>query len=204
MGTDARAWDRRYSAPDLVWGSEPNRRLVAEVEALPPGRALDLGGGEGRNAVWLASRGWDVTIVDFSRAGLDRAGEMARQQGVALTAVQADIGDYQPLAGEFDLVLVLYLQVPDPVLGAAVSGASRALAPGGTFLLIGHDVDNLDRGHGGPPDPAILQSPDQVTGFLGDDLQVVAAQRIDRVVDTPDGPRTAIDTLVRAVRPAAP
>lgn len=202
MGTDAGVWDRRYSAPDLVWGPEPNRRLVAEVEALTPGRALDLGGGQGRNAVWLASRGWDVTIVDFSRAGLDRAEEMARQQGVAVTAVQADVGDYRPPAGEFDLVIVLYLQVPDPVLGAAVSGASRALAPGGTFLLIGHDVDNLDRGHGGPPDPAILQSPDQVTGFLEDDLEVVAAQRIDRVVDTPDGPRTAIDTLVRAIRPA--
>lgn len=204
MGTDAALWDRRYSAPDLVWGPEPNRRLVAEVEALPAGRALDLGGGEGRNAEWLASRGWDVTIVDFSRAGLDRAEEMAQQQGVALTAVQADVGDYQPPAGEFDLVILLYLQVPDPVLRTAVSGASRALAPGGTFLLIGHDVDNLERGHGGPPDPGILQSPDQVTGLLDDDLQVVAAQRVDRMVDTPDGPRTAIDTLVRATRPAGP
>lgn len=186
-----------------MWGSEPNRRLAAEVEALPPGRALDLGGGEGRNAAWLASRGWDVTIVDFSRAGLDRAEEMARRQGVVLTAVQADVGDYRPPAGEFDLVIVLYLQVPDAVLHSAVSGASRALAPGGTFLLIGHDVDNLERGHGGPPDPAILQSPEQVTGFLDDDLHVVAAERIDRVVDTPDGPRTAIDTLVRAIRLAA-
>lgn len=201
MATDAELWDQRYSAPDLVWGPEPNRRLVAEVEALPPGRALDLGGGEGRNAVWLASRGWDVTIVDFSRAGLERARQMARRQGVALTAVQADVGAYEPPAGAFDLVVVLYLQVPAPSLEVAVSRAARALSPGGTFLLIGHDASNLEHGHGGPKDPAILQAADQVTGFLGGVLDVQAAGTIDRVVDTPDGPRTAIDVLVRARRP---
>lgn len=201
MGTDAARWDARYSAPDLVWGAEPNRRLVAEVEALPPGRALDLGGGEGRNAVWLASRGWDVTVVDFSRAGLERAREMAGRHGVNVTTVQADMAGYQPEAGAYDLVIMLYLQVPEPVLRAAVASASRALAPGGTFLLVGHDVRNPEHGHGGPQDPAILQSPEQVTGFLQADLEVLAAGRIDRVVDTDDGPRTAIDALVRARRP---
>ena len=200
MGTDAQVWDRRYSAPDLVWGSEPNRRLVAEVGALPPGRALDLGGGEGRNAVWLASGGWDVTIVDFSRAGLDRAQEMARRAGVHITDVQADVATYAPTAGHYDLAIVMYLQVPDPVLRSAVGGAARALAPGGTFLLIGHDIANLERGHGGPQDPAILQSPEQETSCFGDDIEVLAAERIDRVVETPHGPRTAIDTLVRARR----
>ncbi len=203
MGTDADVWDQRYSAPDLVWGAEPNRRLVTEVEALPPGRALDLGGGEGRNAVWLASRGWDVTIVDFSRAGLDRAREMAQRAGVPLTDVLADLGEYVPPAGSYDLAIVMYLQVPGPVLRTAVAGAARALAPGGTFLLIGHDAENLERGHGGPRDPAILQSPDQVAGFLGQGMEVLAAERIDRPVNTPDGPRTAIDTLVRARRTAA-
>jgi SAM-dependent methyltransferase len=200
LGTDAHVWDRRYSAPDLVWGAQPNRRLVTEVEALPPGRALDLGGGEGRNAVWLASRGWDVTIVDFSRAGLERAGEMAQRAGVHLTAVQADVGEYAPAAGHYDLAIMMYLQVPGTVLRTAVAGATQALAPGGTFLLIGHDIANLERGHGGPQDPTILQSPEQVTSCFGDDIEVLAAERIDRVVDTPHGPRTAIDTLVRARR----
>ncbi len=116
--TDADRWDQWYSAPDLVWGAEPNRRLVDEVGALSPGRALDLGGGEGRNAAWLASRGWDVTIVDFARVGLDRAGEMARQQGTALTAVHADLADYAPPEGVFDLVLIMYLQVPEQTLAA--------------------------------------------------------------------------------------
>lgn len=199
--TDADRWDRRYSAPDLVWGAEPNRRLVDEVGALPPGRALDLGGGEGRNAAWLAARGWDVTIVDFSRVGLDRAGEMARRQGAALTAVHADLADYVPPEAAFDLVLIMYLQVPEQTLAGVLHRASRAVAPGGTLLLIGHDRDNLAHGFGGPQDPAILQSPEQVVDALGMGLQVESAGRIERVVSTADGPRTAIDTLVRARRP---
>lgn len=199
--TDADRWDRRYSAPDLVWGAEPNRRLVDEVGALPPGRALDLGGGEGRNAAWLAARGWDVTIVDFSRVGLDRAGEMARRQGAALTAVHADLAEYVPPEAGFDLVLIMYLQVPEQTLAGVIHRASRAVAPGGTLLLIGHDRDNLAHGFGGPQDPAILQSPEQVVDALGMGLQVESAGRIERVVSTADGPRTAIDTLVRARRP---
>jgi len=199
--TDADRWDRRYSAPDLLWGAEPNRRLVDEVGALPPGRALDLGGGEGRNAAWLASRGWDVTIVDFSRVGLDRAGEMARRQGAALTAVHADLADYAPPEDAFDLVLIMYLQVPEQTLARVLHRASRALAPGGTLLLIGHDRENLAHGFGGPQDAAILQSPRQVIGALGTGLQVESAGRIERVVSTADGPRTAVDTLVRARRP---
>ena len=199
--TDADRWDRRYSAPDLVWGAEPNRRLVDEVGALPPGRALDLGGGEGRNAAWLAARGWDVTIVDFSRVGLDRAGEMARRQGAALTAVHADLADYVPPEAAFDLVLIMYLQVPEQTLAGVLHRASRAVAPGGTLLLIGHDRDNLAHGFGGPQDPAILQSPEQVVDALGMGLQVESAGRIERVVSAADGPRTAIDTLVRARRP---
>jgi len=199
--TDADRWDRRYSAPDLLWGAEPNRRLVDEVGALPPGRALDLGGGEGRNAAWLASRGWDVTIVDFSRVGLDRAGEMARRQGAALTAVHADLADYAPPEDAFDLVLIMYLQVPEQTLARVLHRASRALAPGGTLLLIGHDRENLAHGFGGPQDAAILQSPRQVIDALGTGLQVESAGRIERVVSTADGPRTAVDTLVRARRP---
>ncbi len=199
--TDADRWDRRYSAPDLLWGAEPNRRLVDEVGALPPGRALDLGGGEGRNAAWLASRGWDVTIVDFSRVGLDRAGEMARRQGAALTAVHADLADYAPPEDAFDLVLIMYLQVPQQTLARVLHRASRALAPGGTLLLIGHDRENLAHGFGGPQDAAILQSPRQVIDALGTGLQVESAGRIERVVSTADGPRTAVDTLVRARRP---
>lgn len=202
--TDADMWDRRYSAPDLVWGAGPNRRLVTEVGGLPIGRALDLGAGEGRNALWLASLGWRVTAVDFSPVGISRLRDMAAERNLAVDAVVADLRRYEPPSDAFDLVILLYLQVPADLLDLVLARASRALAPGGTLLLIGHDVENLDRGYGGPPDPAVLQSPEQVKAAIGDVLDIRVAQRVERRVDTPEGPRTAIDTLVRARRPGAP
>jgi len=201
LATDAEMWDRRYSAPDLVWGTEPNRRLVAEVSALPPGRALDLGAGEGRNAAWLATRGWDVTAVDFSPAGTLRAREMAARQGVLVNALVADLAEYVPDPGAFDLVIILYLQVPPDLLDRVVGRAADALAPGGTLLLIGHAVRNLEHGHGGPQDISLLHSPEQVVRAIGDPLIVDIADHVERIVATAGGERVAIDTLVRAHRP---
>ncbi|MGA7910688.1 MAG: class I SAM-dependent methyltransferase, partial [Candidatus Dormiibacterota bacterium] len=105
-------WDQRYATTDLIWGAGPNRFLVAEVDGLSPGRALDLGCGEGRNAIWLAQRGWQVSGVDFSEAGLDKARHLAVERGVEVTWVRADLLDYQPDHGAFDLVIVMYIQLP--------------------------------------------------------------------------------------------
>lgn len=168
---------------------------------LPPGRALDLGAGEGRNAAWLASRGWDVTAVDFSQAGLDRATQMARRAGTTVTTVLADLASYEPAHAAYDLVLMLYVQVPGPLLAAILDRASAAVAPGGTLLLISHDLANLGGGYGGPQDPSVLQTADQVTSALHDDLLIEVAGPVDRTVETPDGTRTAIDLHVQARRP---
>jgi len=173
---------------------------MTEVGGLPIGRALDLGAGEGRNALWLASLGWRVTAVDFSSVGISRLRDMAAERNLVVEAVVADLRRYEPPPGAFDLVILFYLQVPADLLEIVLARASRAVAPGGTLLLIGHDVENLERGHGGPPDPAVLQSPEQVTAVLAETLHIEAAERVERHVDTPDGTRTAIDTLVRAAR----
>ena len=93
-----------------MWTAEPNRFAVAELQDLAPGRALDVAAGEGRNAVWLASRGWQVTAVDFSAAGLDKGRWLAQARGVTVDWVHADVRDYQPEAASFQLVLVAYLQ----------------------------------------------------------------------------------------------
>jgi SAM-dependent methyltransferase len=202
MGTSEQsAWDERYSGPDLVWGAGPNRFLAAEVTALPPGRAIDLGTGEGRNAIWLAERGWQVTAVDFSAAGLDRAARLAGQRAVSVDWVQADLLDYQPASGGYDLVLIAYIHLPAAGLARLFRAAAAAVAPGGTLLVIGHDRDNITRGHGGPPDPDRLYTPAAVTAELGG-LTVARAEQVMRPVTTPEGERTAIDTLVRAERPA--
>lgn len=197
--TEQAAWDQRYSGPDLVWGAHPNRFVAEELAALPPGRAIDLGAGEGRNAIWLAERGWRVTAVDFSAAGLARAARLAAERGVSVDWVQADLLDYQPAPGGYDLVLIAYLQLPSASLGG--SSAGRAVAPGGTLLVIGHDRDNIARGHGGPQDPDRLYTPETITAEL-DGLPVRRAKRVPRPVQAPEGERTAIDTLVRAERPA--
>ena len=195
------AWDERYAGADLVWGAGPNRFVAEEVTPLPTGRALDLGTGEGRNAIWLAGRGWRVTAVDFSAAGLAQAARLAAERGVSVEWVQADLLDYQPAGDAFDLVLVAYIHLPPDSLTHLFRTAAAALAPGGTLLVIGHDQDNIAHGHGGPQDPSRLYTPESVTAAL-DGLTIRLAERVPRPVQTPEGERVAIDTLIRAERPA--
>src|SRR5687768_6279671 len=124
---DSDAWDERYAGTELVWTAEPNRFLAAEVGGLTPGRALDVACGEGRNAVWLASLGWTVTGVDFSPVGLDKARRLAQERGVSVEWVTADVTTYEPPAGAFDLVVVLYLHLPAPALAVVLARAAHAL-----------------------------------------------------------------------------
>ncbi len=184
----------------MLFGVEPNRFLVAEVEDLPPGRALDVACGAGRNAVWLASRGWTVTGVDFSDVALENARALAVSRRVDVEWVRADVREWQPPAGAFDLVAVLYLQLPAAERDAILRGAAAGLAAGGTLLIVGHDLQNLNGGHGGPKDPAVLFTPDDVVAAL-DGLEIERAERVLRPVDTEDGEAQAIDALVRARRP---
>jgi SAM-dependent methyltransferase len=198
---DADAWDRRYAEREFAWTREPNRFLVAEIEPLAPGRALDLACGEGRNAVWLAERGWRVTGVDFSAVALGRARDLAEIRGVRAEWIGADLLGYQPEPSTFDLVTVLYLQVPPDERGAILRAAAAAVAPAGTLLVIAHDSTNLDEGHGGPKNPAVLYTARDIAADLaGAGLQIERAERVDRPVQTDDGERVARDALVRARR----
>jgi SAM-dependent methyltransferase len=192
-------WNRRYAETGLLWTATPNRFLVAELADLPAGRALDLACGEGRNAVWLAERGWDVVGVDFADVALAKAEQLAAQRGVSLELVHADLLDYEPEPGEFDLVCVLYLQLPAEERRPVLARAAAAVALGGTFFLVGHDTTNLEHGHGGPSDPRVLFTPEDVAAELAG-LEVVKAERVLRPVDGADRP--AIDALVRACRPS--
>jgi SAM-dependent methyltransferase len=192
-------WNTRYADRELVWSAEPNRFLVAETSSLAPGRALDLACGEGRNALWLAERGWHVTGVDYAEVALEKARRIAAHRGVELELVHADLVDWTPEPGAFDLVLWLYLQIPPDQRRLVLGRAVAAVAPGGTFLLVAHDLRNLAEGHGGPSDPEVLTTADDVVASLGG-LVVERAGTVLREVDGADRP--AIDTLVRAVRPS--
>jgi SAM-dependent methyltransferase len=190
-------WDDRYRGSELVWSARPNRFLVAETETLTPGRALDLACGEGRNAVWLAERGWEATGVDFSGVAIEKARGLARERSVDADWIEADLLEYEPPAAAFDLVILFYVHLIGPELARVLGRAAAAVAPGGTLLLVGHDSSNLEHGYGGPQDPAVLYAPGDVTPHL-DGFEIERADTVVRTVDTAEGAREALDVLVRA------
>ena len=192
-------WDRKYAETQQLWALAPNRSFAAEVADLPPGRALDLACGEGRHAVWLAERGWEVTAVDFSDVAIARARARAAREQVEVDFRCVDLLDFVPERGAFDLVLVLFLQIPGDERRLVLSRATAAIAPGGTFVLVGHDLENLDKGFGGPSDPDVLYTPEDIVDEISG-LEVEKAEQVLRRVDGADRP--AIDALVRARRPA--
>lgn len=196
---DAESWNERYRASELVWSAGPNQFVEAELADLTPGRALDLAAGEGRNAIWLARHGWQVTAVDYAQVGLDKGRRTAGD--VRLEWVCADattwVGD-----ASYDLCVMAYLQLPADDRLAAVRAGFASLRPGGTLLLVAHDSTNLTAGVGGPQDPDVLMTAEDVLADLADrDFDVVEARRVGRDVAQPDGStRTALDALVRLVR----
>ena len=196
-------WDARYAQKELVWTAQPNRLFAVEVAALEAGRALDLACGEGRNAVWLAEQGWDVTGVDFSEVALGKAAELARARGVEVEWVAADVLELEPAPAAFDLVVALYLQLPHDELAEALRRAARAVARHGTLLVLGHDTRNLTDGYGGPRDAAVLFTPADVVASLdGLGLTVERAETVERSVALDDGDAVALDAFVRAARSA--
>ncbi|MEU5399676.1 class I SAM-dependent methyltransferase [Streptomyces sp. NPDC005963] len=133
-------WEERYRSSERVWSGNPNPLLVRETSALEPGRALDLGCGEGADTVWLASRGWQVTGVDISTTALERAGIHAVEAGLAerVTFEQHELGVTFP-EGSFDLVSAHFLQSPVALDQEGVlKQAADAVAPGGTLLIAMH------------------------------------------------------------------
>lgn len=199
----AEDWDARYSDAELLWTAEPNRFVATELGGVAPGRALDLACGEGRNAVWLAERGWTVTAVDFSPVAVDKGRALAAARGVDVDWHTEDVTVWQPPLEAFDAVVIAYLHLPSEQLASILEAAAAAVAPGGVLVAVGHDRDNAERGYGGPPDPSVLWDAGALTRHLAG-LTVERAEQVTRTVSTDEGPRTAIDTLVRGRRPPHP
>lgn len=198
---DATAWNERYATAALVWSDQPNVFVAAALADHAPGRALDLATGEGRNAVWLAGRGWRVTAVDFSPVALDKGRTLATQRNVGerIDWIEADLTRWRPEPGSYDAIVLAYLHLRADALAGVLRGAAAGLAPGGTLVVVGHDRDNLAAGCGGPQDPAILYRPEEIAAVLGAaGLDRGRAETLERT--TPDG--VALDTLVIATRPA--
>jgi SAM-dependent methyltransferase len=198
------AWNERYAAQELIWSAEPNRLFAEQVQSLKSGTALDVACGEGRNALWLAEQGWMVTAIDFSDVAIDKARRIAEERGISVNWIADDVSEHPLAKRAFDLVSVLYLHTNSAERARWLPRVIDAVAPGGTFLYIGHDPSNIEHGVGGPQKPELLPGADDLRQRL-DDFEIVAAEVVERPVDADPGhgrdlAGIALDTLVRAVR----
>lgn len=194
---DSSAWDERYASSELIWSRQPNVFVERELTGLRPGHALDLGCGEGRNAIWLAGQGWQVTAIDFSFVAINKARRLSATAEVAVDWRVDDVLTAE-LPRHLDLVLVAYLQLPAHERREALRRGFAALRPGGTLLVVAHDSSNLSDGTGGPPDASVLYTADEAAADLaGLDPQIEQAAVVDREVE---GERPAKDALLRARR----
>ena len=178
-------WDRRYAEREQLWSGQPNGALVAEVANLTPGRVLDVGCGEGADAVWLARQGWDVTALEVSGLALRRAAQLARDAGVTVRWVHAGLAEAALPPGSFDLVSAQYPALLRTPNAAAERALLAAVAPGGLLLVVHHAGMDTQPVHDGGFDPADYVWPHMVAGLLNDDWTVELNEQRPRIA--PDG-----------------
>ncbi|WP_371494930.1 class I SAM-dependent methyltransferase [Kitasatospora sp. NBC_00374] len=193
-------WDGRYADRQQLWSGRPNGALVAEVAGLAPGRVLDVGCGEGADAVWLARGGWDVTGLEVSGVALERAAGHARDAGVTVRWVHAGLAEAVLPPASFDLVSAQYpalLRTPD---AAAERALLAAVAPGGVLLLVHHAGMDTRQAHDSGFDPADYVWPSMVAALLDEDWRIEVDEQRPRMA--PDGGAGAhhTDDLVLRVR----
>ncbi|MFD7873727.1 class I SAM-dependent methyltransferase [Streptomyces sp. NPDC059766] len=194
-------WDNRYTDRHQLWSGQPNGALVAEVAGLAPGRVLDVGCGEGADAVWLARAGWDVTALEVSGVALARAAGHARDAGVTVRCIHAELTRSTLAPASFDLVSAQYpalLRTPD---AAAERALLAAVAPGGILLLVHHAGMEKQQANDSGFDPADYVWPSMVAELLTDDWEIEVDEQRPRVA--PDGGAGAHhtdDVVLRARR----
>jgi SAM-dependent methyltransferase len=198
----AAEWDGRYSEKEgAMWSGRPNGRLVAEVADLTPGRALDVGCGEGADAIWLARRGWTVTAIDISDVAVRRARQAADLAGAAVEWVSGDALQTPFPARSFDLVSLQYPALPKAAGDAAVRTLLDTVRPRGLLLAVYHDHDDEHREHmkSKGVDPADYVGVDDLGRLLGDDFTVEQCAVEPRIDPPADAPHIA-DVILRARR----
>ena len=201
MSSIGEMWDRRFA--EHGWPSDPDPYLVELAATLEPGRAVDLGSGPGRNSLWLAARGWDLTLVDASQVGLDQAASRAAESGSRVSTVRADLLSWQPEADGFDLAIVANVHPSPADLAGLLARAALGLRPGGHLYVVGHHLDNL--GRHGPPDPERLLTDDRLAAAMPAGLAVELLESRDRSAGCSPDPDAGTDRVVLAwaVRPAS-
>jgi SAM-dependent methyltransferase len=201
----AEFWDERYGTADRIWSGNPNLRLVEHVADLAPGEALDVGCGEGADAVWLASRGWQVTGVDVSTVALGRAEAHAAAAGPQIagrtTWQQIDILTWDPAPAQFDLVSVQFIHLPRPELASLLQRLGAAVRVGGTLLVVGHHPLDLETTIGRRHWPELLLTAEEIATGLDPDGWTMQTSAPERPATDPEGRTITIhEAVLVAVR----
>jgi 2-polyprenyl-3-methyl-5-hydroxy-6-metoxy-1,4-benzoquinol methylase len=193
-------WNERYAQNQLVYGAAPNDFLLEMAQRLPTtGSALDIGAGEGRNALFLASRGLDVLAVDQSDVGMQKAMQIALERGLKLRTKTADLQDFDADGNSFDLISSIFVHLPSALREHVHRGVSKWLKPGGFFLLETYAPDQIERNTGSPKDPALLASLDSLLHELSS-LQIEHQASLVRIVAEGDfhtGEASVVQILAR-------
>ena len=202
---DEDSWNERYRSSPRVWSGNPNPQLVAEVEGLTPGRALDVGCGEGADAIWLARHGWDVTGTDISSVALERAARHAADIDAAVSAriewKQVDLLVSAPEPDSFDLVSAQFMQLPPVPRARLFSALAASVRVGGSLLVVGHHPSDLTSGARRPRMPDRFYTADDIAGLLDTSWSVVVHEARPRRTATPAGdPATVHDAVLLATR----
>lgn len=202
----AEAWNQRYAETELVWSLEPNEFVIEYLCDLPAGKMLDLGGGEGRNALWFASRGWHVENSDFSTVAVDKFLQRAEREGLLELCTGTTVDATHPescVTKPVDLAVMAYLQIPAADLAAAIASAAHSLRPGGTFFGVWHARENLEYGFGGPPSPELNPTQDELRAAceaVGMKIETLTLR--ERYFVSGDQQRKAIDAVLLATAAA--
>ena len=173
-----RRWESRYAGDAYLYGTEPNEFLRAEARRLPPGDALCLADGEGRNSVHLAELGHRVTAVDLTTAGIEKGQALATTRGVEVSGVVCDLADFDMGRDRWDLVVSIFAHTPPPIRSAVRAALATALRPGGVFLLEAYTPRQIGKGTGGPPDPELTMT----ASGLHQELGGLTIDRVDELV----------------------
>lgn len=200
------AWNLRYAESEMVWSLEPNEFVVEYLSDLPAGKMLDLGGGEGRNALWFASRGWHVENSDFSAVAVTKFLQRAEREGLLELCTGTTVDATHPescVTKPVDLAVVAYLQIPAADLAAAIATAAHSLRPGGTLFGVWHARENLEGGFGGPPSPELNPTQDELRAAceaVGMKIETLTLR--ERYFVSGDQQRKAIDAVLLATAAA--
>nr|KGA07401.1 MAG: hypothetical protein GM42_1595 [actinobacterium acMicro-1] len=202
---DSRAWDDRYRSTDSVWSPSPNEFVKEYLFTLPPGRMVDVAGGEGRHALWFAQRGWEAENLDFSSVAVSKSLQRASDLslGDRFLGHVADANSSQDFyLAPANLVVIAYLQIPAPELASAIANAARQLVAGGVLFGVWHARENLTDGVGGPQNPAVLPTQQELgTAFSEANLVVSFAGLRRRSLEVAGESREAVDVVVMARAP---